>query len=56
MSFEELAVLLVVGLVVLGPVDLQRLARQVGRWVGNARRTANRLRYQLEREIEGKGQ
>jgi Sec-independent protein translocase protein TatA len=28
-----------------------RVASQLGRWVGKARRTANQLRFQLEREI-----
>jgi sec-independent protein translocase protein TatB len=50
-SFEEIAVLFAVGLLVLGPRELSRVARQLGRWVGRARRTARDLRYQLEREI-----
>jgi Sec-independent protein translocase protein TatA len=28
-----------------------RVASQIGRWVGRARRTASQLRFQLEREI-----
>ena len=47
----ELIVLVVVGLLILGPERLPRVATQIGRWVGRARRTANQLRYQLEREI-----
>lgn len=51
MSFEEMAVLALVGLVVLGPRELARVARQLGGWVGRARRTTMELRRQLEREI-----
>jgi len=50
-GFSELVVLLVIGLLILGPERLPRVATQIGRWVGRARRTANQLRYQLEREI-----
>lgn len=48
---SELIVLVVIGLLILGPEKLPRVATQIGRWVGRARRTANQLRYQLEREI-----
>jgi sec-independent protein translocase protein TatB len=48
---SELIVLVVVGLLILGPERLPRVATQIGRWVGRARRTANQLRYQLEREV-----
>lgn len=51
MSFQELAVVFVLGLLVLGPERLPRVARRVGGWIGRARRTANDLRYLLEREI-----
>ena len=50
-GFQELVVLFVIGLIILGPERLPRVASQIGRWVGKARRTANQLRYQLEREI-----
>jgi sec-independent protein translocase protein TatB len=50
-SFSELLLLFVIGLLILGPERLPRVASQIGRWVGRARRTANQLRYQLEREI-----
>jgi sec-independent protein translocase protein TatB len=50
-GFNELVVLFVIGLLILGPERLPRVATQIGRWVGRARRTANQLRYQLEREI-----
>jgi len=50
-GFSELVVLFVIGLLILGPERLPRVATQIGRWVGKARRTANQLRYQLEREL-----
>lgn len=50
-SISELILLFVIGLLILGPERLPRVARQIGRWVGRARRTANQLRYQLEREV-----
>ena len=50
-GFQELFLLFVIGLVILGPERLPRVASQIGRWVGRARRTANQLRFQLEREI-----
>jgi len=50
-GFNELIVLFIIGLLILGPERLPRVATQIGRWVGRARRTANQLRYQLEREL-----
>jgi len=50
-GFAEIVLLFMLGLVVLGPEKLPRIAAQIGRWVGRARRTATQLRYQLEREI-----
>ena len=50
-GFNELIVLFIIGLLILGPERLPRVASQIGRWVGRARRTANQLRYQLEREL-----
>lgn len=50
-GFTELALLFVIGLLILGPERLPRVASQLGRWVGRARRTANQLRHQLEREV-----
>jgi sec-independent protein translocase protein TatB len=50
-SLPELTLLFIIGLLILGPERLPRVASQIGRWVGRARRTANQLRYQLEREI-----
>lgn len=51
-GFSELLVIGVVALLVLGPERLPRLARDVGRWVGRARRYANRVREEIDREVE----
>ena len=51
-GFWEIALLFGLGLMILGPEKLPRVAGQLGRWVGRARRTASQLRYQLEREID----
>ena len=48
---SELLLLFVVALLVLGPERLPKVAGQVGRWVGRARRIADQLRRQLEREV-----
>ena len=50
-GFTELLLLFVIGLLILGPERLPRVAAQLGRWIGKARRTANQLRFQMEREI-----
>lgn len=51
-GFTELLLVFVLGLLILGPERLPRVAAQLGRWVGRARRTASQLRRQLEREVE----
>src|SRR5690606_38063183 len=51
-SFKELLLILVLGLLVLGPERLPKVAAEIGKWVARARRTATQLRRQLEREIE----
>lgn len=50
-GFFEVVLLFVIGLLILGPERLPRVATQIGRWVGRARRTANQLRHQIEREV-----
>jgi sec-independent protein translocase protein TatB len=52
MGFQELVLIAVIGLLVLGPQRLPKVAAEIGKWVGRARRTASQLRRQLEREIE----
>lgn len=54
-GWSELLLVLVVALVVVGPKDLPRLIRMVGRWVGKARRMADQFRAgfdELTRETE----
>ena len=51
-GFWELILVFGLGLVILGPERLPRVAAKIGRWVGQARRTANQLRRQLEMEIK----
>jgi sec-independent protein translocase protein TatB len=51
-GFMELVLLFIIGLLVLGPQRLPKVAAEIGKWVGRARRTATQLRRQLEREIE----
>lgn len=50
-GFNELLLIAVIGLLVLGPERLPKVAAQIGRWVARARRTAAQLRQELEREI-----
>jgi sec-independent protein translocase protein TatB len=45
-SFSELVVVVIVALVVMGPKDLPRMLRKVGRWAGKIRRMASDLRAQ----------
>ena len=51
-GFQELVLIFIIGLLVLGPERLPKVAAEIGKWVGRARRTATQLRRQLEREIE----
>jgi sec-independent protein translocase protein TatB len=50
-GFTEVLLVFVIGLLILGPERLPKVAAQIGRWVGRARRTASHLRHQLEREV-----
>lgn len=50
-GFQELILIFVVALVVLGPKRMQQLAGTVGRWVGKARGMARQFREQLETEV-----
>jgi len=51
-GFPELVLVAIIGLLVLGPQRLPKVAAEIGKWVSRARRTATQLRRQLEREIE----
>ncbi|WP_446830951.1 Sec-independent protein translocase protein TatB [Candidatus Foliamicus sp.] len=51
-GFAELILLAGLGLIFLGPQRLPRVASQLGRWVGQARRMSRTLMYQLRQEVE----
>ncbi len=48
---SELLLLLLIGLVILGPQRLPKIASQVGSWVGQARRMTRAMKRQLEDEL-----
>ena len=49
-GFSELVLCFLVALIVLGPQRLPPLARQLGRWTGQARSYLRHLSSELERE------
>lgn len=51
-GFWELAIIMVVALLVVGPERLPVLAGQAGRWLGKAKRIMNSLRTDIESEIK----
>lgn len=51
-GFWELALLFALGLVVLGPEKLPRVANTLGRYAGQARRMARTLTTQIREEME----
>ena len=50
-GFWELVILFGLGLVILGPERLPKVAMQVGNWAGQARRMARQLTNQIRTEI-----
>ncbi|MDH3749630.1 MAG: Sec-independent protein translocase protein TatB, partial [Gammaproteobacteria bacterium] len=48
---SELIILLLIGLIVLGPRRLPQIANQLGSWIGQARRMTRAMRRQLEAEL-----
>ena len=48
---SEVLLLLLIGLVILGPQRLPKIASQVGSWVGQARRMTRAMTRQLEDEL-----
>ena len=50
-SFQELFLLMIIGLVILGPKRLPQVANQIGSWLGQARRMTRMMKRQLEDEI-----
>jgi len=51
-GFWELVILFGLGLVILGPERLPKVAMQVGNWAGQARRMARSLTSQLRDELD----
>lgn len=54
-SFWELVVIGVVGLIVIGPERLPEVARTVGKYVGRMRRFVSKVKDDLDREIRQEG-
>ena len=50
-SSAELILLVVIGLVVLGPKRLPEIANKIGGWIGQARRMTRIMKRQLEEEL-----
>ena len=50
-GFWELIILSLIGLIVLGPERLPRVANQLGNWLGQARRMTRAMKRQLEDEL-----
>jgi len=51
-GFSELIILALIGLIVLGPERLPRVANQIGGWLGQARRMTRVMKRQLEDELD----
>jgi sec-independent protein translocase protein TatB len=51
---SEFILLCLIGLLILGPERLPRVARQIGSWMGKARRMTRSLQRQLEEEVDVK--
>lgn len=49
---QELVLLMIIGLIVLGPERLPRIANQIGGWLGQARRMTRVMKRQLEEELD----
>ncbi|MGI9233076.1 MAG: Sec-independent protein translocase subunit TatA/TatB [Woeseiaceae bacterium] len=49
---SEFLLLCVIGLLILGPERLPRVARQIGSWLGKARQMTRALQRQLEEETD----
>lgn len=52
-GFLELLVIMVLGLLVLGPERLPKAAQKVGYWFGKARRYVEGMKSQVEAEFDG---
>ena len=50
-SFQELVLIAIVGLLVIGPKRLPEALRTGGLWIGRMRRSFNNVRTEIEKEI-----
>ncbi len=50
-GFTEVTLIAVIGLLVIGPERLPRVARDIGLWVGRLRRYVAQIRADIEREV-----
>ena len=55
LGFSEIFIIAVVGLIVLGPERLPRVARTVGRWVSKGQRYVGDLKNEISKEAESSG-
>ena len=51
-GFWELILVMIVGLIVIGPKRLPRAAAQVGEWLGRARYLVHQFRQSIQRELQ----
>ena len=51
-GFSELAVVAVIGLIVLGPERLPRVAKQAGQWLGKLQRYVSDVKSDINRQME----
>ncbi|MDJ0906351.1 MAG: Sec-independent protein translocase protein TatB [Woeseiaceae bacterium] len=52
MGGSEFLLLCLIGLLILGPERLPRVASQIGSWVGKARQMTRSMKRQLEEELD----
>ena len=52
LGFQELIVIFLVALLVVGPKKLPELSRNLGKWVVEIKRSINRAKWQIETEFE----
>lgn len=50
-DWQELLVIVLVAVIVIGPKDLPRAMRTAGKWIGKVRRTSNHFRAGIEAMI-----
>jgi len=51
-GFQELIIIFVVALLVIGPDKLPEFSRKLGRWVNEIKRSVNEAKARMEDEIE----